>query len=141
MQAVEISSANPAATLKFSDFDGSHFVVSLDSPTIQIALRVGAFNEVGIDDAAALVELLGTMNDQWRGWDGELRWAALEGEFAIVATADSSGHVTLRLAFQEISEPSPWSAEIEFILEAMQVDEAHRKLRRYFSQTPMPVER
>jgi hypothetical protein len=132
MQTVEILSANPAVTLKFSDFDGNYLVVSFDSPTIQIAVRVYASKDSGLGDMAALVDLFKTMNDNWKGWGGELSWVSLEGEFGIVATADSSGHVSLRLKFQEISGPAPCSADIDFTLEAMQVEQAHRKLAHLF---------
>jgi hypothetical protein len=36
----------------------------------------------------------------WRGWDGERRWADLEGRVALAATADSLGHVTIKVTLK-----------------------------------------
>ncbi len=133
MDAVEISSADPAATLKLFDYDRNSVAVSFESPALQVTAKVALFSDIGGADAAGLVDLFKTMVDRWRGWKGALTWASLEGEFAISATADSLGHVTLRLNFQEMQGPSPWSVEADLTLEPMQIEQAHRSLARHFS--------
>jgi hypothetical protein len=45
----------------------------------------------------------------WRGWDGERRWADLERRVALAATADSQGHVTIKVTlkgpnYQDLAE-------------------------------------
>ncbi len=133
MDTVEISSADPAAKLKLFDYNRNSIAVSFECPALQVTTKVALFSDIGGADAAGLVDLFKTMVDQWRGWKGALTWASLEGEFAISATADSLGHVTLRLKFQEMQGPSPWSAEADLILEPMQVEQAHRQLLRLIS--------
>jgi hypothetical protein len=161
-EVVEIVSANPAAKLIFSNFDPNGFNVSLESPSIQCDIRVYATDEISPADPKHLVDwlksivdlwkgrdeklswqtianpkhlldLFKTMVDRWKGWDGELRWEALEGEFGIVATSNSRGHMTLQLNFRENDGPAPWSTDVEFTLETMQVEQAHRQLARFFS--------
>lgn len=133
MDAVEISSADPATRLKLYDYDRNTATISFEGPAIQVRTNVALFPDISGADAAGLVDLFRTMVDQWRGWKGELVWASLEGEFAISATADSLGHVTLHLKFQEMQGQSPWSAEADLTLEPMQVEQALRNLTRYFS--------
>ena len=134
MGAVEISTADPATRLKLFDYDRAGFSISLENPSIGIRTKVALVPDIGGGDAAGLVDLFRTMVDQWRGWEGELAWASLEGEVAMSATADSLGHVTLRLRFQNAQGASPWAAEVDLTLEPMQVEEAHRHLARFFSR-------
>jgi hypothetical protein len=133
MTAVEISSANSAAKLKFSDFDGSYFTASLISPAVCAEVRVYAATDLEVNTVAALVGLFKTMSEGWKGWQGKLTWASLEGELEIVATADSLGHVNLRLMFREHDGPMPWFANIDFTLESMQVEKAYKRLAQVFS--------
>ena len=133
MAAVEIPSASSAAMLRFSDFDGSYFTAALTSPNLSAEVRVYVVPVEGVNDVAALVRLFKTMSEKWRGWEGELVWGSLEGEFDIVVTSDRLGHINLRLGFREYAGPAPWSAKMDFALEPIQIAEAHKKLSRFFS--------
>src|SRR5947207_8619660 len=39
--------------------------------------------------------LFSRLASQWAGWTGNEEWKSMEGEFAIVATCDRTGHVKL----------------------------------------------
>lgn len=52
----------------------------------------------------------------WRGWDSERRWADLEGRVALAATADSLGHVTIKVTLKGPNYQD--LAEVRLIFEA-----------------------
>jgi hypothetical protein len=52
----------------------------------------------------------------WRGWDGERRWADLERRVALAATADSQGHVTIKVTLKGPNYQD--LAEVRLIFEA-----------------------
>ena len=135
MNAVKIPSTNAAASLRFSDFDGSHFTVTLTSPALSAAVVVYAVPDLGTKDIEALVSLFKAMSENWKGWEGALSWSSLEGELSILATSDRLGHVNLRLKFREYEGPIPWSAEADFALEPMQVEQAYKQLVLFFYQS------
>ena len=133
MTAVEIRSADSAAKLTFSDFDGASFTAALDSPTLSTEVRVYAPRDLEAADVAGLIGLFKKMSENWKGWKGELTWASLEGEFEIAATSDSLGHTTLSLTFREHDGPMPWSTSVDFVLESMQVEKAYKGIAQLFS--------
>lgn len=52
----------------------------------------------------------------WRGWDGERRWADLERRVALAATADSLGNVTIKVTLKGPNYQD--LAEVRLIFEA-----------------------
>ena len=57
----------------------------------------------------------------WRGWAGERRWRALEGEMDIEASHDGRAHVLVAVTVKRAGmtfAPDAWSARIVFALEA-----------------------
>ena len=129
-QSIEIASANPAAKLNFSRLDKDHALVSFSGRELQVATRVYVPDFHGME---TMVEVFKAMAENWKGWDGEMRWASLEGEFGLVATSSTLGHVTLQLSFREHSGPNHWSADIKLTLEPMQVEQAHKRLADLYS--------
>jgi hypothetical protein len=57
----------------------------------------------------------------WRGWAGERRWRALEGEMEIEASHDGRAHVLVAVTVRQADiafARNAWSARIVFTLEA-----------------------
>jgi len=60
------------------------------------------------------------MAADWHGWKGERRWSDLEGGLVLRATADSVGHISIRIEMDRHHPPGRLVGEI--ILEAGQLD-------------------
>ena len=133
MTAIEVASANSAVKLQFSNFDGSHFTVAVTGSALNASVRVYVGPDLGPRNIAALLDVFKAMAENWKGCAGELSWGSLEGEFEIISTSDSLVHATLRLMFREYEGPAPWSAEIDFTLESMQIEKAHMQLTQFFA--------
>lgn len=68
-----------------------------------------------------LAGFFGTLARDWKGWEGERRWAALEGEMAIEAWHDRRAHVVIAVTVrrpQLTHAKDAWSDRVVFTLEA-----------------------
>lgn len=74
----------------------------------------------------------------WHGWEGEKSWGALEGEYDLVATCDSLGHITLSARLR--SDPAQiapcWRTTVSVLLEAGQLDLIQHDVEEFFAYTP-----
>lgn len=68
----------------------------------------------------------------WRGWVGEKTWHALEGELALIATADSLGHITIRVQLQPTAGPDSWRTVTYAYAEAGQLDSLSSRAAKFF---------
>src|SRR5690606_8073975 len=57
------------------------------------------------------------MAANWRGWEGELSWSTLEGEFKMTATADRLGHIELLAEIKSDAYPRDWELKARLNLE------------------------
>ncbi|MFJ4029345.1 DUF6228 family protein [Paenarthrobacter sp. NPDC089989] len=51
----------------------------------------------------------------WRGWDGEISFASIEGDLRL--TAKHEGHVRIAFELEEFAGPTPWRAQGELALD------------------------
>lgn len=79
-------------------------------------------------------QLFASMAEQWRGWNGELKWRALEGEYGLVATRDASGHIKLQATLTGWDGSGYWSATIPLRTEAGMLDQLHRQVSAFFAR-------
>ena len=49
----------------------------------------------------------------WRGWSGTREWESLEGDLALSAGIDRTGHVALKVTLQH---EAPWRWQVQIIL-------------------------
>ena len=67
-----------------------------------------------------LAEFFGQLDADWRGWDGERHWSALEG--MAIEASHGGGHVVITVTIEPPPVPSAkadvWSARAVFTLEA-----------------------
>lgn len=80
-------------------------------------------------------EFFETLAANWRGWEGEKSWGAIEGEYSLVATADSVGHITLIATLASDPFPPSWSGSISLILEAGQLEQLFCDAKRFFHES------
>jgi hypothetical protein len=73
--------------------------------------------------------------ENWRGWKGSKEWRAIEGEYDLLATADSLGHVSLTAVLRPDSAmvPSCWKAQISLIVEAGHLGTLQHDVATFFA--------
>lgn len=86
-----------------------YFRADLNCGAMEAAVE---FYEMNIE---ALRDFFSELAGAWRGWEGELHWASLEGKIDLRATHDKLGTVALRVGLRsDIYEPKGgghvWSA-------------------------------
>jgi hypothetical protein len=54
----------------------------------------------------------------WAGWADAKTWGAIEGEYTLSATSDSTGHITLITHLHGSPYPLTWEGKLALVLEA-----------------------
>ena len=92
------------------------FLVTIQSHELRVETRASSFM------APSLSEYFRDIAEHWRGWKGEKRWATLEEEFSLTATADNLGHVRLGYLLRSPYTGFHWGLNGALELEAGQLD-------------------
>jgi hypothetical protein len=74
------------------------------------------------------------IEEEWKGWEGEKAWTSLEGEFDLVATTDSTGHVMFSASIRSGYIPPESRLFIEFVVEAGQSELNHKRAKEFFGE-------
>ena len=123
------------ASIEFSERDGlvkrdgsEYYRVTLREGIFETTLKVSAFDPN--DDG--LPKFLQSMASNWRGWDGQLKWTSLEGEFELRCEHDGLGHVATTAAL--LSNPSVhgWTGKIRFEIPAGELEQIANEIKRFF---------
>ena len=85
------------------------------------------------DSPSALFEEIAR---RWTGWSGERSWGAMEGELVIRASADATGHVTLRFELRGGDLPPCWTATIAVVVESGELAALAARARAFFDEVP-----
>jgi hypothetical protein len=105
----------------------THYSVTLETPhmegTVQVDNSPYGPSPVGLFEQIA---------NEWKGWKGEISWGSLEGELDLVATSDSTGHVTFAASIRSGYIPPEARLSVEFIVEAGQMDRHHKQAKEFF---------
>jgi len=80
----------------------------------------------------AWTKLFEDMAQRWRGWDGTLEHASLEGHVNVSCTGSRTGHVEVRVELSGDPGGADWQAANTLYLEAGQLEELARQAREYF---------
>ena len=122
-KTIEIRSARDGVALTLSNFvweDRSvlaeSFLVSIKNYEVQAETRASSFM------APSLRDYFQDIATCWRGWEGEKRWATLEGELELTATADKTGHIRLAIFLRAPYTGYHWELRSALELEAGQLD-------------------
>ncbi len=81
-------------------------------------------------------DLFSRLASRWTGWAGNEKWKPMEGEFAIVATCDRTGHVKLVFHFPNPAQSAYWSASAFVFIEAGQLDSIAYQAQAFFNTGP-----
>ncbi len=129
MQSVSIRSSRDGSelTLSAEDFPASEGLeIALLAPSYSARLSASTYHS----GSPAL--LFRKMAANWRGWDGELSWTTLEGDFSMTATSDRLGHIILLAELKSDSYPRDWELKARFHLEAGTLDQLYRSISAVF---------
>jgi Family of unknown function (DUF6228) len=135
MHGFSIKDVNSSATLRFegkipvglTGYDGCKFSASVSSHALSAVTEV---YDIRPDRWAAFFKDLAV---HWRGWQGIKDHESLEGHLRLEAeTADSLGHIRLRIWLRGVDIPDLWAAEISLVIEAGQLDDLVRGAEAYF---------
>ena len=70
---------------------------------------------------------------EWAGWNGTKAWQALEGEYELSATSDSTGHITIIARLNAASYPPTWEGKLSLIVEAGRLDALAVEAKDFFA--------
>ena len=73
--------------------------------------------------------------NEWTGWKGTKEWGAIEGEYNLIATCDSTGHITLDVELNRNSFSPGWSGTLSLMIEAGQLEQLARDAKVFFNET------
>jgi hypothetical protein len=133
MESVTIRSARDGAelTLSTENFPASEKLeITLVAPCYSARLSSSTY----YSGSPAL--LFRKMAANWRGWEGELSWATLEGEFGMSATSDRLGHITLLVELKSDSYPRDWEMKGHIYLEAGSLEQLYQSVSSIFPIHP-----
>jgi hypothetical protein len=128
-KTVTIRSAKDGAELVLSAADypaSDRMDVSIIGPAVSAKLSTSTYH---VGSPALFFE---RMAKNWRGWEGEYRWATLEDDFRLAATTDRLGHVELSIVMKSESCPRDWEVRVRIVLEAGVLDDIFRKVKEVF---------
>jgi Family of unknown function (DUF6228) len=121
-RTLEIRSAHDGMLMTLSNFvaednssDAYSFLVVIQSYEVRAQAKVSSYR------APDLAKYFEDIASNWRGWRGEKCWSTLEGEFALAAKSDSTGHVRLSFTLQPSFGDFHWELRGALELEAGQL--------------------
>ncbi len=129
MESVTIRSSRDGTelTLSTANFPASEKLdVLLIGPSCSARLATSTY----YSGSPAL--LFRKMATSWRGWEGELCWSTLEGEFKMTATADRLGHIQLLAELHSDAYPRGWELKARLDLEAGALEQLCRSIEAVF---------
>ena len=132
---VSIRSSRDGVTITLSNFvpeDSSHisesFLVEIRCYGLRGEARASSYM------APDLGEFFTSLANDWKGWNGERTWATLEGEFQLVASADSLGHVRLGFFVRPPDTGFNWELRGALEIEAGQLEALSKEVNAAWSQ-------
>lgn len=105
------------------------FVVRIEEPGLSAAARIE--NSGVIQGPETFFQ---DIAQNWRGWEGEKTWYALEGELELTATSDSLGHITIHVQLRPTAGPEGWRVISYAYAEAGQLDSLSRRATQFFGR-------
>ncbi|GAB1065384.1 DUF6228 family protein [Shewanella algae] len=108
-----------------------HYCVTISGEGMQASVRVDNL-PYGRNPADFFEELA----RQWQGWQGEQSWAAIEGEYSLVATTDACGHLLLTVSLLAKGGFPAWSAEVSLAIDAGQLQALAMNGKDFFYPAP-----
>jgi len=133
-----LTSAHNGMSLILSDWHGlgcdgglDYYSVAVIGSEVNIQTRV--YSYLSPDMSVYFQEIA----QAWRGWEGKKCWSSLEGEFALMATADRTGHIFLGFQLRSPDQGSgyDWCFSGTLLLEAGSLDGIAKKAKAFWNGT------
>lgn len=124
----EIKSASGATRLTLAWADPDHIVATISDVGLTASASVYMYERQL--PSSFFVEIA----RDWRGWEGQRAWAAIEGELSLTATSDKIGHVRLEVLLRNGVGDQSWEVNAWLTLEAGQLDSIARQVNRFNSR-------
>jgi hypothetical protein len=112
--------------------DADEFIVTITDHGLTAEAR-GWWNSE-MEEPQQLARFFEDLASDWRGWDGQKSWRALERPFFLSATHDGLGHVTLTVRLEEGWVDPNWSAEAHLAIDAGGLTELATRVARFVSR-------
>ena len=116
-------------SLKFSNREGDYFTVELAGDGISATKRIWGYTDTGF-----LVDLFESIARDWKGWDGERHWSAIESDLEIDATSDRLGHIKLQIKIRSNDPENDWRAIAPIFLDSGTLDNIAGDIKRFFCE-------
>jgi Family of unknown function (DUF6228) len=129
MESVTIRSVRDGAELTFGT-DGHPASEKLDVSIVGPSCSARLATSTYYSGSPAL--LFRKMATSWRGWEGELSWSTLEGDFKMTATSDRLGHIELLAELHSDAYPREWELKARLNLEAGSLEQLYRSVASVF---------
>jgi uncharacterized protein (DUF433 family) len=92
-------------------------------------IAVANVHHLGFSPASFFTDL----EDNWRGWEGERSWVAMEHQLLLNATIDPTGHIHLLVTLRDDPGPGGWTLRVPITVESgEQLSAIARELRVLF---------
>jgi hypothetical protein len=123
-----IHSSSSDRELRFLARNGDVFQVELVGRELTVAHEVSAYT-----DSKGLLALFEKLAAQVGPWRGAESWTSLEGEFSLIATCSTSGHVHFQVELQGgPGAPEEWRASAGITSELGQLQSIAAAARSFF---------
>ena len=113
--------------IRNDDDTGDYWVASASGESVRATRRFYALEGTGLS------EFFADLAAEWRGWDGDRRWAALEGDVSIAASHDGLGTISIlvELRAEPAARAEPeWRASLVLDVDAGGLDQLARAAKR-----------
>ena len=119
-----VESVQDGTSLRLRSHDRDFFLAEVRGRGMEAKARVGTYMSSGF------AEFFTELATHWRGWKGDREWSSLEGELAIRATADRTGHVYLQVHLHD-GAPARWKVDAAIVIEAGQLERLAAEARAF----------
>ena len=123
IEEVTIKSARSAGELKFSEPKPPSLSHVVEYCRVTLKDRDIVASSARIYDVAGLATLFDDMAADWRGWEGEKEWSAVDNDFALSCTSDAQGAVAMRATLNGPYHEGEWCVQAIIYIEADQLEE------------------
>jgi hypothetical protein len=130
MKPFVIRSSQGGRELRLDERNGEYFRVTLAGGGISASKVVYAYT-----GGPLLVRLFASIASDWRGWDEERLWSALESDFSIRATSDKLGHIRLDVTLRRHDPEDNWTISAPLWLDAGSLSQVAADAKAFFSDT------
>ena len=128
MRPFVIKSSHGGRELRLEERKGEYFRVTLSGDAISATKVIYAYT-----DGPRLASFFASVAADWRGWDGERVWSALESDFSVRARSDRLGHIRLDVELRSHDPDDNWRISAPVFLDAGSLDTVAADAETFFS--------